>query len=117
MALEDFFEDFIFMDDVSVPDGLGGVIHELREGAPFRAGISTISTNEAKIAYQAGTKTIYTITTTLRVELEYRDLVKRLKDNRIYKATSDAVDNTTPDVAQMQYRDVTAEVIDLEKRQ
>lgn len=111
MALEDFFEGFVFMDYKSVSDGLGGFVHEHVPGAPFRAGISANRTNEAQIAGRTGTKTLYTITTRKNVELEQNDVVLRIADNRRYRITGNAIDNTTPAMATEQYRVVTAEVI------
>ena len=113
MAFSDFFEDFVFMDYASVPDGLGGVKFEFREGAPFRAGIYANSSTEAEIAYRSGVKTIFTVTTDLGVELEHKDVVRRLKDGRMYMITGNAIDNTAPDFAdEVKLRTVTAEVFD-----
>lgn len=111
MALESFFEDFQFMDYRSQPDGLGGFVHEHVPGAMFRAGIYANRSNEAQIAGRTGSKTIYTITTRLNVELEQNDVVLRIRDGRRYRITGNAIDNTTPDVAHDQYREVDAEVI------
>lgn len=112
MALEDFFEDFTMMDYRSTPDGLGGFTHELVEGAAFRAGISAVKSTEAVIAGRVVTKTIFTITTRLNVELEQNDVVLRAKDGRKYRVTGNAIDGTTPAKAHQQYRCVTAEVIE-----
>ena len=112
MALEDFFEDFVALNKISEPDGQGGMNWYLTEGAPFRAAIRTVSSTDAEIAYRSGTKTIFRITTPLSVALEQNDFVLRLRDNRQYRITGNAVDNTTPDVATLQYRHVTAEVIE-----
>lgn len=113
MAIEEFFEDFQFMDYRSQPDGLGGFVHEHVPGAHFRAGIYANRSNEAQIAGRTGTKTIYTITTLTNIELEHNDVVLRKKDNRRYRITGNAIDNTTPAKAVVQYREVNAEVIEL----
>lgn len=112
MALEDWFEDFFFMDYLSTPDGLGGFTHELVKGAPFRAGINAVKGVEALIAGRVGLKTIFTVTTHKNVELEQNDIILRVKDNRKYRITGNAADNTTPEKAQVQQRYVTAEVIE-----
>lgn len=112
MAVEDFFEAFIVMDYVSRPDGQGGIEYVHQEGAEFRGGIHANSTTEAEIAYRSGTKTIYTITTLTGVELEQNDVVKRLRDGRLYRITGNAIDNTAPDMAQAaRIRQVSAEVM------
>lgn len=111
MAREDFYEDFQIIDYISKPDGLGGVKWEQNPGAPFRAGIWANQSNEAIIAGRLGNKAIFTIQTGMNVELEQNDVVLRKKDNRMYRITGNAIDNTTPAVALDQYREVTAEVI------
>lgn len=111
MAREEFYEDFQIIDYISKPDGLGGVSWEQVPGAPFRAGIFVNRSNEAVIAGRLGNKAIFTIQTGLNVELEQNDVVLRKLDNRMYRITGNAIDMTTPAVAQEQYREVNAEVI------
>ena len=111
MALEDFFEDFFFMDYRSEPDGMGGFVHEHVMGAPFRAACHAIKSDEAVIAGRVGNKALFRINTLLNVELEQNDVVFRVKDGRKYRITGNAIDSTTPDVAQVKHRVVTAEVI------
>lgn len=113
MAVTDFFEEFIFMDYVSVPNGLGGMKFEFHEGTHFQAGILVNSSTEAEIAYRSGVKTIFTIVTEWGVELEHKDVIKRVRDNRLYMITGNAIDNTAPDFAdEVQTREVTAEVFE-----
>lgn len=112
MAVTDFFEDFVFLDYVSAPDGLGGITFQHKDGAEFRAGITTDSSTEAEVAYRNGVKTIYTIVTDWSVELEQNDVVRRVKDGRKYRITGNAIDNTAPASAQsVRTREVTAEVM------
>lgn len=112
MSLEDFYEDFQFMDYRSVSDGMGGFVHEHVPGALFRAGIYANSSNEAEIAGRTGSKTIFTVTTRMNVELEQNDVILRKRDGRRYRITGNALDTTTPDVASEKYREVNAEVIE-----
>lgn len=111
MARHEFYEDCQIIDYRSKPDGLGGVIWEQIEGAPFRAGIFVNSSNEAIIAGRLGNRAIFTIQTDVNVELEQNDVILRKKDGRMYRIMSNAIDMTTPAVATDQYREVTAEVI------
>lgn len=111
MALEDFFEDVCFMRYELVSDGLGDTMGTYLEGERFRAGISLVSSTQAEIAYRNGTKTIYHITTMKPgMHLKAGDVLKRMRDGKLYKVTSAA--DETPDVAQVQYRIVNAEVIE-----
>lgn len=111
MALEDFFEDFIMQNWQSEPDGFGGIVWTLSDGAPFRAGIATMSSTEAQLAYQAGTKTVYRIAHRKTLELEQDDRVKRVKDGRIYRITSNSTDMTTPAPAFEAFSWVSAEMV------
>lgn len=111
MALHDFYEDFQIIDYISKPDGHGGVIWEQMEGAPFRGGIYVNTSNEAIIAGKVGNKAIFVITTDLNVELEQNDVVMRKADGRKYRIAGNAFDKTTPAVADVQFREVPAEVI------
>ena len=111
MALEDYFEPFVMMDWRSKSDGMGGVEWEWEEGADFEAGISMSNSTEAQIAYQSGTRAIFTIVTKKVVTLEQTDVVKRKRDGRLYRITSNAKDMETPDIAEMQFWQVTAEVV------
>ena len=114
MAVTDFFEDFTVIDYVSRPDGLGGVVWDTVEGASFRAGIYHNTSNEAQIAYQSGTKAIFTITTLKNVELEQNDVIRRERDGRTYRIIGNAIDNTAPDKAvNVAIRTVQAEVVTL----
>ena len=108
--LSDFFEDFIMQDRISVPDDFDGLRYEYVDGAPFRAGISTNNSNEAQIAQQNGMKAIYTIVHPATITLLQNDRVKRAKDGRTYRITSNSADMTTPGAAQVQFAQVTAEV-------
>lgn len=109
--LSDYFEDFVVMTKIKVPDDFDGLRDEYVEGASFRAGISTNSSTEAQIAQQNGMKAIYTIVHPITMTLEQNDRVKRVKDGRVYRITSNSADMTTPAVAQVQYSQVTAEVV------
>lgn len=113
MPLNDFFTDFCMLDRKSVPDGMGGVIYEYTDGVAFRAGISTENSTQARIAYQTGARVIYTIVTDTHMQLEVNDRVKRLSDGQRFRITSNASDMTTPEIAQMQYSQVTAEAVSL----
>jgi len=111
MALEDFFEPFFTQDYESVSDGMGGLMKKYTDKERIQAGCSTESSTQAEIAYRAGTKTIYRITVPVGVVLRQGDVLRRVRDNRLYHVTSDSSDRTTPDVAQVRFSYVTAEVI------
>ena len=111
MALEDFFEDFFTTDYEPKSDGMGGLMKDYFDKDPFRAAISTESSTAAEIAYRTGTKTIFRITIPKGMTLSQGDVVRRVRDNRRYRITSNSGDRQTPDVAKTRYSYVTAEVI------
>lgn len=98
MALEDFFEQFVFQDVKSVPDGMGGMKKSFVDGMPFDAACRQVSSTEAELAYRTGVKTIYKITLPNGIALNQGDFVRRVRDNRIYRITSEPA--PAPDMAQ-----------------
>ena len=110
MSLIDvFMTDCVMMDKVSVPDGIGGFAYEWHDGAPFAAAIVKDNTMQARIAEQQGVTELYTITFPRNLPLEYHDVLKRLSDGEIFRATSNARDSETPKTATFQFAQVTAE--------
>ena len=66
------------------------------------------------MAYQTGTKALFTITTLKNVELEQNDVVRRERDGRTYRIIGNAIDNTAPAKAvNVPIRTVQAEVVTL----
>lgn len=111
MALEDFFEDFIIQSKVYVDTGFGTFEPQYTDGASFRAGISTNSSTITQVAERNGMKTIYTIVHLPSIALHKDDRVRRIRDGRMYRITSDSADMITPAMADVKYSQVTAEVI------
>lgn len=111
MAWIDFCEDACLVDKRTESDGMGGVIVSWSDGAPIKAGFVRDSTTEAKIAYQNGIREIFTIVFSDMLELLPNDRVKRIKDGKVFRITSDARDMTTPAQSDMHFREADAEVV------
>ena len=109
MAIEDFYEEFGFVEKRKQSDGMGGFINEYVETVPFKAGINTDQSMEARIGEQQGVKSIYTITTSKDCMLEFGDIIKRKRGNSYYKITSNGEDMISPMVSEMDIIQVTAE--------
>lgn len=108
--LYDAFEDVILMEKTREPDGQGGFITVWREGERFQAAIPPPDSNtETLIAEKQGATSFYTITTKRAVVLEYHDVIKRVRDGKVFRVTSDGDDTVTPDRATFQVRQVRAE--------
>ena len=106
---ESALETFNMMDKATSPDGYGGFISIWTEGAEFQAVATYDTSMEARVAGIQGVTSLYTITTTKAVTLEYHDVVKRASDGKIFRVTSDSKDKKTPPTAGLNMRQVTAE--------
>ena len=75
----------------------------------FKAAISFDSSMEARTAEKQGVTSLYTITVPLNCKLKYHDVLKRLRDGKIFRITSDGDDVQTPASASFQFLQVEAE--------
>lgn len=112
--LDDAMETCVIMDKTTQPDGYGGYISTYREGAQFNAAIVFDTSIEARVADKQGVTSLYTVTTSKALTLEYHDVFKRLRDNKVFRVTSDGDDKFTPASATLDMRQVTAESYILE---
>lgn len=107
--LSEAMENCIMLDKRTQADGYGGYTTSWVEGAPFEAAVVFDNSMEARTAEKAGVTSLYTITTKKAMNLQYHDVFKRLKDNKIFRVTSDGDDNHTPKSAGLNMRQVSAE--------
>lgn len=107
--LDDALEPCVMMDKTTMPDGYGGYISTYSEGAEFKAAIVFDTSMEARRAEEQGVRSLYTVTTTRLLTLEYHDVFKRLRDNKLFRVTSDGDDKFTPNSTPLDMRQVTAE--------
>ena len=97
------------LDKVTTPDGYGGYIATWRDGAEFMAAIPFDTSLEARVADKQGVSSLYTVTTSRSMMLEYHDVFRREEDGKIFRVTSDGDDRYTPKSATLDMRVVTAE--------
>jgi hypothetical protein len=97
------------MDKQTTPDGYGGVITTWTEGAEIMVAYSFDDSTQARIAQQEGVTNRYTLTTRKSVVLRFPDVVKRAKDGKTFRVTSDGDDNSTPSSTSLNLRQVEAE--------
>lgn len=107
--LESAMEDFVIMDKSTTPDGYGGYRSVWTEGASFKAAATFDTSIEARVAGVQGVTSLYTVTTSKALNLQYHDVIKRTRDGKILRVTSDGDDNLTPASATLDMRQVTAE--------
>lgn len=102
-------EDVVILEKKRVPDGEGGFTTKREDGVQFKAAINFDSSIEARTAEKAGVTSLYTVTVPLNCKLEYHDTLKRLRDGKVFRVTSDGDDKITPPSASFQFAQVTAE--------
>lgn len=108
--IEESMENCVFMQKVAVPDGEGGFATEWTDGAEFNAAITFDTSMQARIGDAQGVTSLYTVTTNKNAKLEFHDVIKRLRDRKVFRITSDGDDKQTPIRARFgQYLQVTAE--------
>lgn len=107
--LDNAMTQCVLIDRSTTPDGSGGYIPTWTEGAKFEAAITFDSSMQARIGEVQGVKSLYTVTTRKTMNLQARDIFKRLEDGKIFRVTSDGDDNKTPSNARLNMRQVTAE--------
>lgn len=107
--LDDAMEACTIMDKTTVPDGYGGVTTAYKAGASIQAAIVYDSSLQARTASVQGVKDLYTITTRRNVVLQFHDVIRRERDGKILRVTTDGKDKETPQGAGLDMRVVNAE--------
>lgn len=107
--LSDAYESAHIYDKVSIPDGRGGITKAYTEGPEIMVAFSFDTSTEARIAEKEGTDNRFTLTTSRAVNLQYHDVIKRTRDGKVFRVTSDGDDNFTPASASLDMRQVEAE--------
>lgn len=106
--LNEAMEKCILLDKTTQADGYGGYVTTYKDGAEFYAAIVFDTSMEARRAEQQGVKSLYTVTTSRAMILEYHDVFRRA-DGKVFRVTSDGDDKFTPASSALDMRQVTAE--------
>lgn len=107
--LEAAMQDFTILNKIKSDDGYGGTITHWGDGAKIKAAVVFNSSNETKIAQALGVTGNYTIITKKNITLDYHDVLRREFDGKIFRITSDGDDLFSPDTANLDMRNVSAE--------
>lgn len=102
-------EKSYIIDKTTIPDGYGGVKTTYKLGAEIMVAYSFNTSTEARIASMQGTNNRFTLLTKKNVILRFPDIVKRDRDGKYFRITSDGDDNRTPQSAGLDLRAVEAE--------
>lgn len=106
---ERMFEEFAPMVLTTSADGEGGQTTAWTAGTSFLAVAVFDSDTEKNTGAEAGVASKYTITVPKTVTLSYHDVIKRTRDNKIFRITSDGDDVVTPSMATFSFIEVKAE--------
>lgn len=109
MLLYAFYDECVLMIPERNPDGSGGYVTTWKEGERIHAAIVRDTSSEARIAEAAGTVEMYTVTTTRNVHLPYHAVIKRVRDGKTFRITSDNAEAKTPSVASLDMAQTAAE--------
>lgn len=107
--IDDFMDKCIMLNKVTTADGYGGYITTWTDGAEFDAAITFNTSMEARTAEKAGVTSLYTVTTSKALTLEYHDVFRRVRDGKVFRVTSDGDDKFTPASSTLDMRQVEAE--------
>lgn len=99
----------VILDKKTVSDGYGGYKTDWSDGAEFDAAIVLDTSMQARIGEKQGVTSLYTVTTSRALTLEYHDVFRRLSDGKIFRVTSDGDDKYTPKSTALDMRQVSAE--------
>ena len=107
--LSDAMESCVMLNKQTTNDDYGGFINAWVDGATFNAAIVYDTSIEARVAEVQGVHSLYTVTTPRNVVLQYHDVFRRTRDNKLFRVTSDGDDKYTPASTALDMRQVTAE--------
>ena len=107
--LSEAMESCVILNKQTALDNYGGFINTWVDGAKFSAAIVFDTSIEARTAEAQGVHSLYTVTTARNLVLQYHDVFRRTRDNKLFRVTSDGDDKYTPASASLDMRQVTAE--------
>lgn len=107
--LSEYMETFVYMVKTITPDGYGGYSTQYNAGAAIQAAAVLNTTPQVVVAEKMDIAPSYTITTGREINLQYHDVIKRERDGKVFRVTSDGDDNKTPASTRLNMRNVTAE--------
>lgn len=107
--VENMMDACVIMNKAKVADGEGGFYTEWTEGAEISVAITHDGSINAMLAEREGVTSTYTLTTHKENALEYGDVIKRKKDGRIFRVTSEKGDQESPAVSSLNMAQVRGE--------
>ena len=107
--LENAYEDFTIVNKSIVDDGYGGTTTAWTDGATIKGAMVFDGSTQMKIAQAMGVTAAYTFTVKKSIELDYHTVLRRESDKKIFRLTSNSDDKKTPEEANLNMRQYSAE--------
>lgn len=107
--LTEEMEDYIVMSAEDVSDGYGGFTTEWSETNTIKGIIIFRKNVQYNMAQALESTAMYRFYTRKNVMLKYHDVLKRVRDGKTFRITSDGDDKRTPHSAYLDLRCVTCE--------
>ena len=113
--LDEAYEGYVLLNKTRVNDGYGGYTVTWTDGPTIQGAIVFNSSLEARKAEAQGVTSVYKLTTKKNITLEYHDVLRRVRDGKIFRVTSDGDDLFTPTSSTLDMRQVNCEEWELPK--
>lgn len=107
--LDSAFESFTVMNKAIVDDGYGGTVTTWTPGATIQGVMVYNNSVIEKVAEAIGSTSSYTFTCRRSLMFDFRDVLKRNSDDKLFRLTSNSDENRTPAGAGLDMRQYTAE--------
>lgn len=107
--IETMMDECVIMNKITADDGEGGSNTTWEEGAHILVAITHDTSINAMVAQKEGVTSVFTLTTHKDVVLDFHDVIKRVRDGRIFRVTSDSGNLVTPDISMLDIAQVKAE--------
>ena len=93
--IEEMTEEFTILTKTYVDDGLGGFVPSYVDGITITGALGYTNSLPTRVAQAQGVQATYSFYTS-EIELEYHDVLKRVKDGKIFRVTKDGKDEIAP---------------------
>ena len=100
---------YVFRNKTQVPNGMGGYDEIYADGAEFSGSIVMDTSTEARVAEKQGVTSLYTLTVSPDIPLDYNDRFKDVETGTEYRVTSRKGEKKTPSVASFQFQNFSVE--------
>ena len=107
--LDEAFEKFVVLNKIRIDDGYGGSEVTWSDGQEIYGAMVFNNSIESKTAQAMGASSVYTFTTRKNIVLDYHDVIRRVRDDKVFRVTSDGDDSYTPESATLNMRQVSCE--------